>query len=102
AWVDVGLVFDRGDGQLLSVNYYNQQFHAARERLGLPKIRPHDLRHSASSLALTDARLPMMLVSRMLGHADIGTTVDLYGHLSVEQQIEAARVIESVVWGQAG
>ena len=99
AWHLTGLVFDRGDGQRLSVNAYNLAFHKACERLQLPRIRPHDLWHGAATLMLTDAGLPMLVVSRMNGHAGIGTTADTYEHVSIDMQLEAAQRVEVAVWG---
>lgn len=46
--------------------------------------RIHDLRHTAASWWLA-AGVPVINVSRRLGHESIKTTVDVYGHLSPEQ-----------------
>lgn len=46
--------------------------------------RVHDLRHGAASWWLA-AGVPITSVSRRLGHESIKTTVDVYGHLSPEQ-----------------
>lgn len=46
--------------------------------------RIHDLRHTAASWWLA-AGVPIINVSRRLGHESIKTTVDVYGHLSPEQ-----------------
>lgn len=43
--------------------------------------RIHDLRHSAASWWL-QAGMPIVAVSRRLGHESIKTTVDTYGHMS--------------------
>jgi len=45
----------------------------------LPKIRFHDLRHTAACLMLN--RGPILDVSRILGHSKPRTTTDIYGHL---------------------
>jgi integrase len=46
-----------------------------------PRYHPfHDLRHAFAS-DLLGAGVPMLKVSRWLGHASIQTTVDTYGHL---------------------
>ncbi len=45
--------------------------------------RIHDLRHSHASW-LISAGLPLVAISRRLGHASITTTVDRYGHLMPE------------------
>ncbi len=53
------------------------------QRLGLPKIRLHDLRHSAATLWLK-AGLPLKLVQELLGHASMTITADvLAAHLAL-------------------
>lgn len=46
----------------------------------LPDIRFHDLRHTAGSLLLAIG-MPILQVSRQLGHSQASTTLDIYGHL---------------------
>jgi len=43
-------------------------------------LRFHDLRHIAASLALGQG-LPVTLVSQMLGHASVATTLNVYAHV---------------------
>jgi integrase len=46
---------------------------------GIRRMRPHDLRQAYATLAI-QAGVPLLTVSRQLGHASIGTTVDLHTH----------------------
>jgi integrase len=46
----------------------------------LPKISPHDLRHTAATLMLRRG-MPVADVSRILGHASISITMDVYRHV---------------------
>lgn len=62
----------------------------------LPKIRFHDVRHSAASLMLIKGVHPKV-VSEMLGHADIRITLAIYGHVLPGMGEAAARVIASVL-----
>ena len=41
--------------------------------------------------------VPLIVVSRILGHAKPSITLDLYGHLYHEMQDEAARVMDDLV-----
>jgi len=62
----------------------------------LPKLRFHDLRHTAASLMLNNG-VPPIVVSRILGHAKPSTTMDIYGHLLSNMQGEAARIMDELV-----
>jgi len=45
-----------------------------------PRVTPHDLRHTAASLAIHAGANPK-LVQRMLGHASAAMTLDTYADL---------------------
>ncbi|WP_179475361.1 tyrosine-type recombinase/integrase [Mycolicibacterium vinylchloridicum] len=61
-----------------------------------PKPRIHDLRHSAASWLLQD-RVPMAVVSKHLGHRDIRTTVNTYGHFDEHSMEAISDSMESMV-----
>ena len=63
---------------------------------GLPVIRFHDLRHTAASLMLNHG-IPVIVVSRRLGHAKPSITLDVYGHLLPSLQEEAAQKIDELI-----
>lgn len=58
--------------------------------------RVHDLRHSHASW-LIGAGVPLPYVQARLGHENITTTVDVYGHLLPDMQHATVRVLESVM-----
>jgi integrase len=66
------------------------------ERAGLPRIRFHDLRHAAASLMLNHG-VPVIIVSRRLGHSKVSITLDIYGHMFPEMQNEAAEMIDDLI-----
>ncbi|UXA09990.1 site-specific integrase [Mycobacterium sp. SMC-8] len=47
---------------------------------GVPRVTPHDLRHTAASLAIS-AGANVKAVQRMLGHASAAMTLDIYADL---------------------
>jgi integrase len=55
-------------------------FPVAVAEAGLPKMTPHDLRHSAASLAISSGA-NVKAVQRMLGHASASMTLDVYADL---------------------
>jgi integrase len=46
----------------------------------LPDLKPHDLRHTAATLMLR-RKTPVEVVSRILGHAKVSITLDVYRHV---------------------
>ena len=63
-----------------------------------PKLRVHDLRHTAASLWLA-AGESIYFVQQQLGHRDIRTTVGTYGHAEV--QAHAAAAARAADWWRA-
>lgn len=55
-------------------------FAGAVKRSGVPRVTPHDLRHTAASLAVS-AGANVKAVQRMLGHASAAMTLDVYADL---------------------
>ena len=66
------------------------------EQTGLPRIRFHDLRHTAATLLLGQ-RVHPKVVAEMLGHARISTTLDLYSHVTPTMQREATEAMNTVL-----
>ena len=61
-------------------NFRSRVFVPAAERIGVPGLTPHDLRHTAASLAV-QAGANVKAVQRMLGHASAAMTLDVYAGL---------------------
>lgn len=75
------LLFPSPQGSVLrNKNARRSWFDRAVVEAGVPRITPHDLRHTAASLAIS-AGANVKAVQRMLGHASAVMTLDLYGHL---------------------
>jgi hypothetical protein len=71
------------------------------ERAGLPRIRFHDLRHSAATLLLGLGIHPK-IVSELLGHSQVSITLDLYSHVTATMQQEAVRAFQGLLGSQLG
>jgi integrase len=70
------------------------------KRAGLPiDARFHDQRATAASLAIADGA-SLFNVSKMLGHRDIRTTANQYGHLMDEGRTEMAERMSRIVLGK--
>jgi integrase len=99
-WNEQGFVFTKRTGGYLHPNtLYTAYFKPARNRAGIPPIHFHDLRHTYATLALLNG-VPVKVVSEVLGHKDIATTLRTYAHVLPGMQGEAARTMDSVFFGQ--
>lgn len=76
------------DGSPISPNTMSSRFEAFLKRNGLPKIRFHDLRHSAAT-ALLKSGADVKAVSKFLGHSQVSTTYDIYAHIFAEDAADA-------------
>lgn len=80
------LVFASQRGYVLRVSNYRKRFLAAAVEKckaadkTFPTITPHDLRHTAASLAVS-AGANVKAIQRMLGHAKASMTLDVYADL---------------------
>ncbi len=78
-----------------SGTFRQRRFRPALETAGLnPKVRLHDLRHSFGT-ALVEADQPILKVSRLMGHASIQTTSNLYVHVDTGQHHDVVSVLDS-------
>ena len=68
-------------------------FQRALAAAALPRVRFHDLRHTAATLLLSQSVHPKV-VSEMLGHATITLTLDTYSHLVPVLHQEAASAMD--------
>lgn len=91
-----GLVFTTPTGAPIHATNLLPPFRAMLERLGLPRITIHDLRHSAASMMLA-AGVPLPVISNVLGHSTMRVTADLYAHVGVALQREAAERLAEVL-----
>jgi integrase len=84
-WKDSGLVFTSTTGTPLEPDNLRRSWYPLRERAGLVGTRFHDLRHSAVSLLL-GLGVPPHIVRDIVGHADIGVTMEIYAHASLAEK----------------
>ena len=84
------LAFTGGRGGVLrNLNWRRDVFDAAAVSVGLLGLTPHELRHTAASLAVS-AGANVKAVQRMLGHASAAMTLDVYSGLFDDDVDEVA------------
>ena len=71
-------------------------YQSALRRAGLPHQRVHDLGHGYATLML-EAGVPLTVISKSLGHADLGTTSDIYRHLTQTMQEQTAATMAAIM-----
>jgi integrase len=85
AWRDLGVIFDRGDGNPIPQQTLASVHDRTAARAGVPRITVHGMRHTFATIALANGVHPK-IVAEILGHSSIGTTLDIYSHVSVDMQ----------------
>jgi integrase len=96
------LVFtDLRGGVLRNSNWRARVFEPAVKKCqkadeSFPSITPHDLRHSAASLAIS-AGANVKAVQRMLGHAKASMTLDVYADLFEEDLDSVAANLDAAI-----
>ncbi|WP_052341661.1 tyrosine-type recombinase/integrase [Salinarimonas rosea] len=96
---DYDLVFPASNGRwMCRKNWQRRGFNVACERAGLvemvdengtmverPKYRPYDLRHFYASMLIQN-ETNLKRIQTLMGHTNIETTINVYGHLLEEKQ----------------
>lgn len=91
-------VFLNDLGEPLKSAYWWWRWNAIRADGGQRDLRFHDLRHAAASLMAQAGVHPAVMQERM-GHSRSTTSLDLYTHVNVSQQVVAAEAVERLVLG---
>jgi integrase len=109
-WRESGMVFTTGIGTMLDQrSMLRDAFYPImntpdpndpnpdpkKKRKLLPRLRFHDLRHSAATLLLAQGVHPRYIME-LLGHSSISLTMNTYGHVLKEMRQETARQTDAV------
>jgi integrase len=101
AWQDRdGLVFTDPIGRPLRGSWVNHTYHDMLRAAGLPSIPFHGLRHTAAT-SLLAAGVPLVVVSRYLGHATITVTADRYAGVTPDLGRSTADAMDRALGGGA-
>lgn len=88
-----GFVFLTPQGQQLRLNNWRRDVFA--KAIGHLDITPHDLRHTAASLAISKGANPKA-VQKMLGHQSAAMTMDIYAGLFPDDLETVAEAMDSI------
>ena len=95
---DHDLVFTDPAGRPLDPESVAKVFDRRVARLGLRRIRFHDLRHTHVAHLIAAKQQPLKIAKR-LGHASAAFTQDRYGHLFEDADSQAAAAVAAMVDG---
>jgi len=94
-WVETGMVFSTRKGTMLDARNMLKEYYRIRDRAQLPRVRFHDLRHSAATI-LHLAGVPDQAIQNLLGHASVRTTQEIYTHLTADAQKQTAAKMDEI------
>ena len=95
-YIESQYVFTREDGRMYYPSYPTEMLTKCLKKHNMSHIRWHDLRHSCASLLILKG-WQMKEISEWLGHADIGTTMNIYGHLNLEHKRKLGNTLNGLL-----
>lgn len=98
-WTDTGLVFTLPNGKPIDGKTDRDRWHALLDQAEVTQRRLYDARHSAATLLLAQG-VELRVAMDLLGHSQVSVTMK-YQHAVDELKADAARRIESGMWGQS-
>lgn len=93
---DLNLVICTKGGNPMIPRNFRKEFYNLTEKIGLPKIRFHDLRHTHATI-LIQQNVNVKLISERLGHADIETTLNTYSHVLPDMQKSVSDKLDIII-----
>lgn len=78
-------------GEIIDPGYITNRHRDLLKKARLPHVRFHDLRHSCVGLMMAN-EVPMERIRDWVGHSDIRTTVNIYGHLEYHSKKKTAKI----------
>lgn len=97
----VDLLFSREDGQPLPESRVYSGLANVCERAGVPRLTPHELRHSCVSILIA-LGVDLPTIQRLVRHRSQRLTSDLYGHLVQAVSRDAADRFDRLAEGDSG
>ena len=97
-WYEIELIFSNRYGGYFHIGELLRVFRNLLHEAGLPRMRFHDLRHSAATILLVAGVHPKVVQER-LGHSTITMTMDIYSHVLPSMQQEVAEKIDDMFKG---
>lgn len=97
-WINSNKLFIQDDGKPMYPDTIGKWFKPYIEKLGLPIIKFHGIRHTNATLMIAN-NVNIATVSARLGHASINTTIKYYVHPLEKNMKKAAYVLQDLLIG---
>ena len=98
AWQSGEYVFATSIGTPVDPRNLTRWWHSLCGRAGVPPRRFHAARHAAATV-MRDAGVPLEVVSKILGHASVAITGDIYAKPSADSLRDAAELTQRALAG---
>ncbi len=92
-------MFTQPDGSPVDPESVALTFARRVKRSQLPRIRFHDLRHTHVA-HLIASEVPLLAISKRLGHSSVSFTLDRYVHLAADAESQAAAAVAGLLYGR--
>ena len=89
-------VVAQADGSPVQPNTLTHNWVIECAKIGLPRIRFHDMRHTHATHLLASGVHPKV-ASERLGHSKVGLTLDTYSHVLPNMQADAAALVDDAL-----
>jgi integrase len=90
------LIFPSRAGTPFSKTDVQREFGRVLKLPNLPRIRFHELRHTATRHVLNN-HVPGLVVSRILGYPDSSVTLTIYAHTMIDTQDTGATIMDEII-----
>jgi integrase len=80
-----------------SKNLYNRELAPAYDRIKQPRVSWHSFRHTHATL-LAEVGESIKTAQSLLGHSDVGTTLNTYAHVIPDSQRRAVERVAGVLF----
>src|SRR3954451_389660 len=94
------LLFSTSSGGYVARSNWNATFRRAADAIGLPAVRPHELRHTGATLAAATGATTKEL-RRRLGHSSPAAAL-LYQHAADDRDADIARALDATLSAASG
>ena len=92
AWRERGLVFSTSEGTPIDPANDRKKWKSLLKDAGVPYGKLHSARHTTATL-MYGKGVPLLTVSKVLGHSSINTTAEFYAHVDTSSKLEAIKVL---------